>query len=252
MNNQNFSIKRILHLASEFFVKKISIKFVIVILLILLMPYIIQYLSPRITNSGHSIVQTFLFTIDSKFQNELSLNNISDGIRQEFENQEIVLSKNTIISTEKKGQQWLIKDKNSIKNFNVKKERGKLNIYIQTYEGLGIKDLVRRVKLELYEAEEEMRRNQEIPLFELKDLDLEISFMIQARSTRKGKVEYHFVAVDNEIQTGSERIQRIKLHMTAAQPRDLKKKADESPIPTKQEITIIHDKPPKKKKGEQK
>lgn len=249
MKNINFSTKKILNSAREFFGKKISLKLVIVILLILFMPYIIRYLSPRITNSGHSIVQTFLFTIDPKFQDELSLNNISEGLRQEFKNQEIVLSKNTIISTAKEGQQWLIKDKDNTKNYNVRKERGKLNIYIQTYEGLGIKDLVRRVKQELYEAEEEMRKNQEIPLFELKDFDLEISFMVQAQSTQKGKIEYHFVAVDNEIQTGSERIQKIKLHMIAAQPLDSMKKADESPITSQQEDVVICNKPPQKKEG---
>ncbi|MFX0137178.1 MAG: trypco2 family protein [Candidatus Hodarchaeota archaeon] len=249
MKNINLAIKKILNSTRDFSRKKISIKLVIALFLILLMPYIIRYLSPKITNSGHSIVQTFLFTIDSKFQDELSLNNISEGLRQEFENQEIVLSKNSIISTAKEGKQWLIKDNDNTKNYNVRKERGKLNIYIQTYEGLGIKDLVRRVKQELYEAEEEMRKNHEIPLFELKDFDLEISFMVQAQSTQKGKVEYHFVAVDNEIQTGSERIQKIKLHMIAAQPMELKKEVGELPITTPNEKVIIFDRPPKKKEG---
>jgi len=85
-------------------------------------------------------------------------------------------------------------------------------------EGLGITDLIRKVKQELAAADEQARQNREAALFQMKDFDLELSFMVQARSVTHGKVNYELVAVDSETQTGSERVQKIRLHMTTVTP----------------------------------
>ena len=70
-----------------------------------------------------------LFGIDSKFQRDLDSNNISEELRQKFENQGISLSQSATISTKKRGSGWLIKDKDSKQMYRIRKEEGKLNIY---------------------------------------------------------------------------------------------------------------------------
>lgn len=76
--------------------------------------------------------------------------------------------------------------------------------------------LIRKVKQELAAAEQERVTNREAALFELKQFDLEVSFVMRARSLGSGKVEYVPVVVSTELELGSERVQRITLHMIAA------------------------------------
>jgi hypothetical protein len=78
--------------------------------------------------------------------------------------------------------------------------------------------LIRKVKQELAAAEQESVTNREAALFELKQFDLELSFVMRARSLGSGKVEYVPVVVTNELELGSERVQRITLHMNAVPP----------------------------------
>jgi hypothetical protein len=85
-------------------------------------------------------------------------------------------------------------------------------------EPLDLDKLIRRVKQELAATEQEMVTNHEAPLFELKQFDLELSFVLRARSLANGKVEYVPVVVSSELEVGSERIQKITLHMNAISP----------------------------------
>lgn len=123
---------------------------------------------------------------------------------------------------------------------------------VHTNRGMGIKDLLSRVKSELYEAEKERIDKQELPLFELKDFDLEINFVVQKSSKIGGGVVLHVIEVDSEIQTGSERIQKIKLHMTAIPPQIYEQEPSKSPIPVEPKDSTIHGPvpPEKSKKGE--
>lgn len=85
-------------------------------------------------------------------------------------------------------------------------------------EPLDLDKLIRKVKEELAASEQERVTNREAALFELKQFDLEISFVMRARSVGSGKVEYVPVVVSNELELGSERVQRITLHMNAVPP----------------------------------
>jgi hypothetical protein len=119
-----------------------------------------------------------------------------------------------------------------------------------TYEGLGIKDLIRKVKMELYESDMERKENLEEPLFELKDFDLEIAFIVKTQTRRKGKVGYNLITLDSEMQTGTENVQKIKLHMTAIPPRKQKKIVEGWQFPIDSNDVVDIDKPPPIKKGE--
>ena len=85
-------------------------------------------------------------------------------------------------------------------------------------EPLELNKLIRRVKQELAASEQEMVANHEAPLFELKQVDLELSFVLRARSLANGKVDYVPVVVSSEREVGSEKIQKVTLHMNAISP----------------------------------
>jgi len=86
-------------------------------------------------------------------------------------------------------------------------------------EGLGVNELIREVKQELRQASDEMRQNNEAALFQLKTFDLEVSFVARAVATTSGKVTYELVAVDNQLETSSERTQKLMLHMEVLPPQ---------------------------------
>ena len=119
---------------------------------------------------------------------------------------------------------------------------------IETQGGLGIKDLIGEVKYELYETEMERLRKGEVALFELKDFDLEAIFVIKAMSTKSGKIEYKFFAVDTSTQQTSEKTHKIRLHMTVVPPESYKAQAEKKPLNLIPDRTI--DKPSPKQRKE--
>lgn len=74
------------------------------------------------------IGDNLLFSIDIKFQNDLDAENISDELRQEFQNEDISLSDSSKIKIVEKGSMWWIRDKNK-KYYIVRKENSNLSIW---------------------------------------------------------------------------------------------------------------------------
>jgi len=69
-----------------------------------------------------------LFGIDSKkFQSDLDKGTILENLLQEFEKNQIYLSKNTTVSVKEKDHRWLINDKDNNQTYTVRKEE-RLNI----------------------------------------------------------------------------------------------------------------------------
>ncbi|HIE18378.1 TPA: HEAT repeat domain-containing protein [Candidatus Bathyarchaeota archaeon] len=99
--------------------------------------------SAAIRNTISAIEQTFLFSVDSvEFQRDLDKFTISEGLRQEFENNGKSLSQHTtrvwIIET---GHIWKISDYTDNNRYIVEKEENRLNIYEKTLkseEAIGI------------------------------------------------------------------------------------------------------------------
>jgi hypothetical protein len=115
-------------------------------------------------------------------------------------------------------------------------------------EGLGIEQLITGVKEELIKTEEARRLKADAPLFELKDFDLEISFVVRASSSHKGRASYQVLTVDSDVQTGSERVQRLRLHMTAVPQlsKSESKSPTSSPLPRPPNgVRVIVPTPPK-------
>ena len=82
---------------------------------------------------------TELFSVDSKkFQSDLDKGTISEGFQQEFENNQISLSKNTTVSIEEEDRRWMITDKDNGQTYTVRKEE-RLNIYRTKFDPTDIK-----------------------------------------------------------------------------------------------------------------
>src|SRR6266850_4746022 len=90
--------------------------------------------------------------------------------------------------------------------------------HLSARQPLGIQDLVREVKTELIAAEREMREKKEISLFELESFEMELNFMVRADYNEKMGAHTELVTAESEIQTGSEKVQKLTLHWKASNP----------------------------------
>src|SRR5882724_10665115 len=90
-------------------------------------------------------------------------------------------------------------------------------------KGLEISNLIRQVKSELEIANDKMRQNNEAALFQVKSFDLEVTFVVQATTTSSGNTDFHFVTVDNRLETNSQRTQKMTLHMVVTPPEHVQK-----------------------------
>lgn len=112
---------------------------------------------------------------------------------------------------------------------------------------LGVQDLIEKVKEELIKTEEKRINAKQAPLFELKDFELEINFVITASEKEAGSFEFKAVTLNSETETTTEKTQKIILRMSAVQPQIQQEKASPSPLNVK-ESTIISQPPPKEDK----
>lgn len=86
----------------------------------------------RVVNAFYKIPLKYLFSIDTKYQENLD-KKATENLRLLFAKNSFQLSEKVSISKEKKGEQWIIYDDNNKKNqYNIKKEKNKLNIYKYT------------------------------------------------------------------------------------------------------------------------
>lgn len=102
-------------------------------------------------------------------------------------------------------------------------------------EGLQLKTLIRQVKKELQEADQEALDNNEAALFELKEFDLDVNILASGKTIHDAKV----VTVGSNVEVGRERVQHIHLVWTAA--REENAVVNEGSIPAKPTVTINAD-----------
>ena len=81
-------------------------------------------------------------------------------------------------------------------------------------QSLEIKNLIRKVKQELGEAEAEAIRNNELPLFKLEEFEMEINYVIRASGGLKAEV----VSVGGSSEVGTEKVQKLRLRWSAVAP----------------------------------
>jgi hypothetical protein len=83
---------------------------------------------------------------------------------------------------------------------------------------IGVRDLVEKVRSELAETEQARLDRRAPSVFQLKDFDLEVKFVIKEEMKQAGKIEYSVITVDNETSYSAEKVQTIKLHMSVMPP----------------------------------
>jgi hypothetical protein len=115
---------------------------------------------------------------------------------------------------------------------------------------LGVAELVRKIKGELVAVDQEQTSGNQLALFRLKDFELEISFVVHHTSSSKGTVQFEFLTVDNDIQVGAEKVQKLTLRWEAAKLPPAKLKNTDSQIRAPDKVLIEVDRPKQKKKGE--
>ena len=116
-------------------------------------------------------------------------------------------------------------------------------------EGLGVTQLITMVKEELIATEQTRQTLDQAALFELKDFDLEINFVVRNSRSADGKVGPQFLTVEAGMEVSSERVQKIRLHMSAIPSKPMQTIMSPSAIPTPPDAVPIN--PPPFKKQEQ-
>ncbi|MCZ6680117.1 MAG: metallophosphoesterase family protein, partial [Candidatus Poribacteria bacterium] len=81
--------------------------------------------------SDAEIVEELLFSTALGFQSDLDKLIISTELVQTFEENDILLSQNTVVSIKQEGGWWVINDKDERKNYSVRKEGARLNISLE-------------------------------------------------------------------------------------------------------------------------
>ncbi|MCB0304640.1 MAG: hypothetical protein KDI38_12770 [Calditrichaeota bacterium] len=210
--------------------KQISVKSLIAIILIICAVFFGYYLHSGRPKPGDLITPTQLFVIESALQKDLDRSVISPALIDKFRSRGITLSSQATISVEQKKHRWILlnREEEGSGIYVLQKREDEIQVYIQP--GLGIKELIRLVKKELQDSELELERKHEAALFNIKTFDLEISFVVRVAYTQKGMLEYQFITVDSEFESGSEKIQRIQLHMEVVQPETVRIKPSATPL----------------------
>ena len=84
---------------------------------------------------------------------------------------------------------------------------------------LGVKELIEQVRNELLSIEKNKIDGVNVNIFQLKDFDLEVKFVVNEKESISGQVEFEMVTVGGESTITNEKVQTIKLHMTTIPPQ---------------------------------
>jgi NTP-dependent ternary system trypsin peptidase co-occuring protein len=87
---------------------------------------------------------------------------------------------------------------------------------------LGIEDLVNRLRGELEQMEVDRVAAGKSALFEVKNFDLELAFVIKESEKQSGKIEYEVVTAEMEREVGREQTHKIILHLDLVPPQAIR------------------------------
>jgi len=84
---------------------------------------------------------------------------------------------------------------------------------LDTSAHLGIDDLVTKIRSELEKVEVQRQSVGEQALFEMKNFDLEISFVVKQTGKAEGKLEAEVITIGGAVERSKEAAQKVTLHM---------------------------------------
>jgi len=105
---------------------------------------------------------------------------------------------------------------------------------VETRPRVEVKDLIREVKTELVAADREMLKNGEAALFQLRDFEMEIQFVVR----RSGDLHAEVVGVGGGAGASSESVQKLKLHWDVVPSKTVTVPPAQSPIIKKPDTVI--------------
>lgn len=85
---------------------------------------------------------------------------------------------------------------------------------------LGIKELINKVRSELVETNIQLLKEDKPALFEVREFELELNFVIKESTNDKAGFEFNAVTVGSDTEFSSEKLQKITLKMTAVPPEE--------------------------------
>jgi|GEM_PF-6442520 len=86
-------------------------------------------------------------------------------------------------------------------------------------ENLGIKEVIAKVQDELTQSEMERKKSKKDSLFQVKDFDLEIKFVITTKSSDNQQSSLQLITLDTKAEYSQEKVHQIKLHMIVPEPK---------------------------------
>jgi len=91
----------------------------------------------------------------------------------------------------------------------------------ETDAGLGLQTLVGQLRSELERMEEDRQSHERGALFEVKNFDLELSFVIKKSEKNKAEFETELATIGTERELGRENTDKITLHMELVPPESV-------------------------------
>ena len=80
---------------------------------------------------------------------------------------------------------------------------------------LGLAELIRSVYEELVDAQKQREEANELPIFEVEKLELEIGFTVSRSGSGKGGINIQIAEIGSELEYSNEKIHRIHLTLRA-------------------------------------
>jgi len=84
--------------------------------------------------------------------------------------------------------------------------------------GIGVSDLVQKLRSDLEKLETERASQDQAAIIRVKDIDLEVNFVVRAGQTDKSEIHLEAVTVGGENSASLERSDKITLHMEVEPP----------------------------------
>lgn len=107
-------------------------------------------------------------------------------------------------------------------------------------ESLGIKDVITKVQDELRESEKERTGSNKSSLFQVKDFELEIKFVINTKTSDNQQANLELITLDTKAEYSQEKVHQIKLRMVVPEPKPIVLVPSASvPVPTGQKIETL-------------
>lgn len=112
---------------------------------------------------------------------------------------------------------------------------------------LDVQTLIEKVRNGLVNAEQERLAKQGNAVLELKEVDLEINFVVEESYKGSGAVDLKVTTVGGESNSSSQATQKIRLHLVAAKPEAGEDSASSVPLVVDQSTILRGEKPEQEK-----